>query len=92
MKDRPASADRVKAPLEKKDPLRKENRMWNLKHMRATQEETNVVCDYCRSRPDGALMVCSTQRLAKYHSFCFPCLQKKDSVSKSDVVTGSIKV
>lgn len=91
-KARPSSVDREKAPLGKKDPLRKENRMWNLRHMRATGEGKTEVCNYCRLHPDNAVMVCSTPDLAKYHSFCFECLGKNDNVSKSDIVTGSVKV
>lgn len=91
-KSHSASGDRVKAPLGKKDPLRKENRMWNLKHMRATHEGKMDVCAYCRSYPDGGLMVCSSQELAKMHSFCFPCLKSKDNINQSDIVGGGIKV
>ncbi|CAN0558489.1 unnamed protein product, partial [Ectocarpus sp. 12 AP-2014] len=36
--------DQEKVTLGKNDPLRKENRMWNLKHMRATQEGKMDVC------------------------------------------------
>ncbi|CAN0225389.1 unnamed protein product [Ectocarpus sp. 12 AP-2014] len=83
--------DREKVTLGKKDPLRKENRMWNLKHMRATQEGKMDVCAYCRLHPDGGLMVCSSHELAKMHSFCFPCLKRKDGIEKSDLVGGGIK-
>ncbi|CAN0113676.1 unnamed protein product, partial [Hapterophycus canaliculatus] len=91
-KARSASGDRDRPPpLGKKDPQRKENRMWNLKHMRATQEGKQEACAYCRLQPDGALMVCSSQELVKMHSFCLPCLKKKDGIEKSDIVGGGIK-
>ncbi|CAM9761574.1 unnamed protein product [Scytosiphon promiscuus] len=91
-KARSASGDRVRLPtLGKKNPLRKENRMWNLKHMRATHEGKSDPCAYCRVYPDGALMVCSSPELVKMHSFCFQCLKEKDGIEKSDIIGGGIK-
>lgn len=79
--------------LEKSKDTRKENRRWNLKHMRATQDEGKMdVCMYCRLHPDGGLMVCANQELAKFHSFCFPCLAKKEGIEKNTLTAGSIKV
>ena len=79
--------------LETNKETRKENRRWNLKHMRATQEEGKMdVCAYCRLHPDGGLMVCANQELARVHSFCFPCLAKKQSIEKNSLTAGSIKV
>ncbi|CAN0423649.1 unnamed protein product, partial [Ectocarpus sp. 8 AP-2014] len=83
--------DHEKTTLGKNDPLRKENRMWNLKHMRATQEGKMDVCVYCRLHPDGGLMVCSTPELAKVHSFCFPCLKRKNDIKLSDLTGGDVK-
>lgn len=90
-KSRPSSADREKSTLGKNDPLRKENRMWNLKHMKPVQEGRAELCNYCRLNP--GVMVCSTHDLAKHHTFCFSCLEKTDSVSsRTDITTGNIKV
>ncbi|CAB1120028.1 unnamed protein product [Ectocarpus sp. CCAP 1310/34] len=83
--------DNEKNTLGKNDPLRKENRMWNLKHMRATREGKMDVCAYCRLHPDGGLMVCSTPELAKNHSFCFPCLKRKNGIKLSDLTGGDVK-
>ena len=66
--------------------------MWNLKHMRATQEGKMDVCAYCRLHPDGGQMVCSTPELAKIHSFCFPCLKRKNGIKLSDLTGGDVKV
>lgn len=79
--------------LETNKEIRKENRRWNLKHMRATQDEGKMdVCAYCRLHPDGGLMVCANHELARVHSFCFPCLAKKQSIEKNNLTAGSVKV
>lgn len=79
--------------LETNKEIRKENRRWNLKHMRATQDEGKMdVCAYCRLHPDGGLMVCANHELARVHSFCFPCLAKKQSIEKNKLTAGSVKV
>lgn len=79
--------------LDKSKETRKENRRWNLKHMRATQDEGKMdVCMYCRLHPDGGLMVCANTELAKFHSFCFPCLAKKEGIEKNTLTAGSMKV
>lgn len=69
-------------------------RLWNLKHMRATQEGVGKVdvCSYCRLPPSGALMVCPNQELAKIHSFCFPCLAAKEDIARTSLINGIVKV
>lgn len=77
-----------------KDPETKKNRLWNLKHMRATRGEGGKmdVCSYCRLYPDGALMVCASQELSRTHAFCFPCLATKEGIEKQSLTSGSVKV
>lgn len=70
------------------------HRRWNLKHMRAMADDgarTDVCCT-CRSHPDGAAMVCPNPELSKMHAFCFACLEKKEGIEKSELVTGKVKV
>lgn len=73
---------------------RKENRRWNLKHIRAMNDDGGKmeICSICRVRPPDALMVCPSNDMAKIHSFCFPCLEAKESILKSKITTGIIKV
>ena len=86
----------AKQDTEKKkrnDPLRKANRMWNLRHARATTRDGKAdVCSHCCSRPDGGVMVCCSKKLAKFHRFCFPCLRREDGVEKSELFAGGTKV
>lgn len=73
---------------------RKENRRWNLKHIRAMNDDRGKmeICSICRIRPPDALMVCPSNDMAKIHSFCFPCLEAKESILKKKITTGIIKV
>lgn len=73
---------------------RKENRRWNLKHIRAMNDDGGKmeICSICRIRPPDALMVCPSNDMAKIHSFCFPCLEAKESILKKKITTGIIKV
>lgn len=69
-------------------------RRWNLKHMKVMMDDgsRSDVCCSCRMHPGGAAMVCPSAELSRMHVFCFPCLAKKESIQKSQLITGRVKV
>lgn len=84
---------RSKREKEEEAALTKQSRIWNRKHIRTILDEGGKtdVCSYCRSHPDNhSMMACPD--MPRSHTFCFPCLSKKNSIVQEHITKGKIKV